>query len=119
MFRLAFLPEGPSDGPLADIIERLFSRHEVVVDITEVYGRKRAAIACYSSQLERVDAAEATLANAPLNQWAFEARDGFHGAQIGVRHGEAYRLSGAVPIDDPIAHFRDGPGEALLYGPQR
>lgn len=36
MFRLAFLPEGPSDGPLADIIERLFSRHEVVVDITEV-----------------------------------------------------------------------------------
>ena len=95
-----------------------------VTDVTDVHERKMKAIACYGSQLSRGEGsagmpAVPTMANAPLNVSALEARDRFHGALIGVRHGEPYLVRGAIGLRDPVAHFRDNPCEALFYGPRR
>lgn len=94
-----------------------------VVDVSDVHERKMEALACYSSQLSRADGDEEgvvpTLANAPLNLAALEARDRVHGAMIGVRHGEAFLVRGAIGMRDPVEHFRNEPCGALLHGPRR
>ncbi len=45
---------------------------------------------------------------------AFEARDRYWGASIGVAFGEPYALSGPVPLGDPVAHFRAHPHPPTL-----
>lgn len=90
-------------------------RHDVgadfVVDVTEVYEVKRAAIACHASQ---VGAGRPTLVNDPVGLGAFEARDRWWGASIGVALGEPYLLGGPVPLADPLAHFEAHPAPPVL-----
>ncbi len=89
-------------------------RHELrpdfVVDVTAVYEQKRAAIACHASQLGGTP----TMVNDPVGLGAFEARDRYWGASIGVAFGEPYALSGPVPLGDPVAHFRAHPHPPTL-----
>jgi len=79
---------------------------DFVVDISAVVDAKRRAIACYASQFSGSSAdVRATLINGPLGVGAFEVRDRYWGASIGVEHGEPYVLNGPVPLPDPVAHF--------------
>ena len=95
-----------------------------VVDISEVAEQKAEAIAAYASQLGRPTPASPerppTLIGSPLTLEAFEARDRYYGAMIGVRAGEAYRARGALGLRDPIAHFQANafPGALFLGRPR-
>lgn len=90
-------------------------RHELrpdfVVDVSDVYDTKRAAVAAHASQFGDGDP---TLINQPLGVQAFEVRDRYWGATIGVAHGEPYLLGAPVPLSDPIAHFLDHPSSPVL-----
>jgi len=81
-------------------------RHEVrpdlVVDISSVVEVKARAVAAHESQFGTGDP---TLINRPLGLSAWDARDRYWGASIGVGHGEPYLLGAPVPVSDPIAHF--------------
>ena len=89
-------------------------RHEVrpdlVVDISAVQPTKWAAIRCHRSQLGQRD----TLVGASLGLEAFEVRDRYWGASIGVAHGEPYLLGSPVPVDDPVALLRGTPPPVLV-----
>ena len=61
-----------------------------VVDVTEVYGRKRKALACYESQFQASDAAVATRLNSPRFTQLIESRDAQFGAQAGVGFAEGF-----------------------------
>ncbi len=86
-----------------------------VVDISPVHGVKAAAIACHESQFGQTDGATPTLINAPLGLEAFEVRDRYWGATIGVLHGEPYRLRGPVPLTDPVATLVDEGAPPVLW----
>jgi bacillithiol biosynthesis deacetylase BshB1 len=77
-------------------------RPDLVVDITAVVQTKRDAIAAHSSQ---IGPGTPTLVNQPVGRDAWEVRDRYWGASIGVSHGEAYLLGTPVPVSDPLAHF--------------
>jgi bacillithiol biosynthesis deacetylase BshB1 len=120
---------GPSDGPprpeLPPFSPRqvLFypMRYEVepsfVVDISAVVEQKAQAISAYASQLGLGRPADRplTLIGSPLTVEAFEARDRYHGAMIGVRAGEPYRLRGVLGLADPLGHFRANPFAPALF----
>ncbi|MCB9729563.1 MAG: bacillithiol biosynthesis deacetylase BshB1 [Deltaproteobacteria bacterium] len=85
-----------------------------VTDVSAVYPLKQRAVACYGSQVRRGAADQPTLANARLGEAAWEARDRYYGAMIGVAHGEPFRVHGALALADPVAHFREG-SDALFF----
>jgi LmbE family N-acetylglucosaminyl deacetylase len=91
--------------------QRQEARPDFVVDITAVAARKRAAILAHGSQ---VGPGEATLLNHPLGTAAWEVRDRYWGASIGVELGEPYVLGGPVPLADPVAHFCAHPQTPVL-----
>ena len=76
-----------------------------VVDVSEVYEKKRQAIQCYQSQFIRDSVTVSTLANAPESHLALEARDRVFGGLIGVPYAEGFMLDGTIHINDPINHF--------------
>lgn len=86
-----------------------------VVDVSAVYEQKAAAIACHRSQFGGADGARPTLINAPLGLEAFEVRDRYWGATIGVRHGEPYRIRGPVPLADPVGALVDEAATPVLW----
>lgn len=109
--------------PMRHIAEASF-----VVDVSAHYDTKRAAIRCHGSQVNAppgtgpgsasaVAAFGGTLVGSALSLSSLEARDAFYGAQIGVAFGEPYLVDEAVPIDDPVAHFRGRP--PALFFPAR
>jgi bacillithiol biosynthesis deacetylase BshB1 len=62
-----------------------------VVDVTEHYDTKRAALDCHSSQFQLAGAAtEATRLNTPLFRQLIESRDAQFGALAGVRWAEGF-----------------------------
>jgi bacillithiol biosynthesis deacetylase BshB1 len=77
-------------------------RPELVVDISSVVDVKARAVAAHESQF---GAGAATLINRPLGLSAWDVRDRYWGASIGVAHGEPYLLGSPVPVSDPVAHF--------------
>jgi LmbE family N-acetylglucosaminyl deacetylase len=89
-------------------------RHELtpefVVDISEVHDRKWAAIRCHRSQLGQ----QGTMVGASLGLDAFEVRDRYWGASIGVSHGEPYGLGGPVPVADPVQLLGSAPAPVLV-----
>lgn len=89
---------------------RVEARPDFVVDTSGVVEVKARAVACHASQL----AQGGTLIGSQLGAEAFEVRDRYWGASIGVRYGEPYRLGTPVPISDPIAHFAAHPGLPTL-----
>ena len=68
-----------------------------VVDVSDHYEKKRAALDCHSSQFERgsTSAAETRL-NTPLFRQLIESRDARFGARAGVRWAEG------IVVRDPI-----------------
>jgi bacillithiol biosynthesis deacetylase BshB1 len=77
-----------------------------VVNITDEYETKKAAVLAYESQVgpQKPGEREFRLAS-PDFLVAWEARQVHHGSLIGVRYGEAYFTEHAIPIDDPVAVF--------------
>lgn len=90
-------------------------RHEVradfVVDISQVAEQKQRAIAAHASQ---VGGGRETLLNGPVGLAAWNVRDRYWGASIGVELGEPYRLDGAVPMADPVSVLAGAPTPALV-----
>jgi bacillithiol biosynthesis deacetylase BshB1 len=71
----------------------------LVVDVTEHYEAKRAALAAYGSQFRRdADDERATPISEPGFLAAIEGRDRHHGAMVGVERGEAFRAE--APLGD-------------------
>lgn len=89
---------------------------DFVVDVTAVIAEKRAAIACHASQFGARPVE--TLINNPLGLGAFETRDRYWGASIGVEFGEPYILGAPVPLQDPIAHFSAHPAQPVWMPPR-
>jgi N-acetylglucosamine malate deacetylase 1 len=97
--------------------ERHDGRPDVVVDVSAVYERKLAAIACHRSQFGAAPSGgerTATILSGSLGLEAFAVRDRYWGASIGVTHGEPYLLGAPVPISDPVAHFAAHPAVPVL-----
>ncbi len=68
-----------------------------VVDVSDVYEKKLAAIAAYKSQFD-----------APrLERLLHRIRslDGSEGARAGFLYGEAFAVPHAIPMPDPVAYF--------------
>jgi len=82
-------------------------RPDVVVDITNAFEAKRAAIAAHVTQFGRAPGAAETPLNAPDFLSAVEARDRVAGLGIGVRYGEAFQLTAPLGLSD-LTVFRRG-----------
>lgn len=68
-----------------------------VVDVSDYYVRKQAALNCHESQFSRViDGGVATRLNTPLFRQMIESRDAQFGAQAGVRYAEG------IVVREPI-----------------
>ena len=104
-------------------LDRIGHRPHLVLDVTDVFERKAAAVHCFASQLH-ADPDEApdeapdddlpwprtpTPLSSPDYLEGWRARHRYFGSLIGVRHGEAYVLRSPVPLLDPLA---------LLWGRQ-
>ncbi len=98
---------------------RHLAEPSLVVDITEAFERKRAAIGCYASQVEPRPDAPPTLVGSPLSRSSLEARDAFYGARIGVAYGEPYVLRETLGLADPVDHFRRNSFARPLFFPER
>jgi bacillithiol biosynthesis deacetylase BshB1 len=83
-------------------IYRSAARAHLVVDVTAVWERRRAALAAHRSQLE-AGPGPATYLTHPDFIGEIEARARVWGASIGARFGEGYRMQGPVPIADARA----------------
>jgi len=96
-------------------------RPDLVVDISAVVDTKGQAIAAHASQFG-APTGEAggvsTLINQPLGVSAWDTRDRYWGATIGVRHGEPYLLGAPVPVADPVAHFAAHADAPVLVPPR-
>jgi bacillithiol biosynthesis deacetylase BshB1 len=68
----------------------------LVIDVTDYYDRKRAALDCHVSQFNPTDAAASTRLNTPLFRQLIESRDAQFGALAGVRWAEG------VVVREPI-----------------
>lgn len=68
-----------------------------VVDVSDVYEQKMAAISCYRSQFDdqRLDG---------LLQ-RIRARDANDGSRCGFEYGELFALPHPLPVHDPVAYF--------------
>jgi bacillithiol biosynthesis deacetylase BshB1 len=82
-----------------------------VVDVSDVYEQKIAAISAYQSQFD-----EQRLARLVHR---VRARDANDGARAGFEYGELFALPHPVPLRDPVAHFRElGPLTWPAYPPR-
>jgi bacillithiol biosynthesis deacetylase BshB1 len=73
----------------------------VVVDVSAVYERKRAALACYRSQFAPAGhAAVSTRLTSPLFAQLVESRDAQFGALAGVRYAEGFLVREAMLVAD-------------------
>ena len=94
-------------------LDRIGHQPQLVLDVTDVFDRKAAAVCCFASQLYAPrDPAEdddpgsprpwTTLSSSDyLDGW--RARHRYFGSLIGVRYGEGYALRSPVPLLDPLA----------------
>jgi bacillithiol biosynthesis deacetylase BshB1 len=116
-------PDGEPPHSPARILRYPFRVHvepSVVVDITSVIERKRAAVACFASQTAGDAAAPNTLLSESQAIGLGEIRDRFFGAMIGVAYGEPYVLESPVALTDPITQLRaQGGGRAHLFPSRR
>jgi bacillithiol biosynthesis deacetylase BshB1 len=89
----------------------------LIVDITDVFEQKLAAMRAHGSQLHDPRSREPlTTISSPDFLPAVEAGNRHYGDLIGVRFGEAYVVEGPLAIADPVpvvrdrTHGRTGPG---------
>jgi bacillithiol biosynthesis deacetylase BshB1 len=89
------------------VLYRSLTRPHLVVDVSRVWDRRRAALACHRSQLDS-EAGRSTYLTEPDFLASVEARARAWGASIGAAHGEAYRMRGPVPVTDARALLMAG-----------
>lgn len=70
-----------------------------VVDVTESYDKKLAAIKTYKSQMKLMLGIEGLLRS-------IELRDQFFGSKVGVKRGEPFFCDTPLKIDDPVVFLR-------------
>ncbi len=106
---LARLPrietEHPPYAPCA-VLYYLIHEHlapSFVVDITDVWEVKRAAVAAYRSQFDQPMPEGYRFVGTADYHAATEARAGYWGAQIQRPYGEAYLTARVLRLDDPVA----------------
>lgn len=90
----------------------------LVVDVSDVYDKKRQAILCYSSQVSpnRTNfKGPQPLVGSPLSLSSLEARDAYCGGLIGTPFGEAYLTKNAIPMHDPLKFFREARRATPLF----
>jgi bacillithiol biosynthesis deacetylase BshB1 len=68
-----------------------------VMDVSDVYEKKLAAISCYKSQFD-----EERLSRL---MHRIKAIDGAEGSRCGFEYGELFALPHALPMVDPVKHF--------------
>ena len=74
-----------------------------ILDITDEWETKRAAVAAYASQLHDPDSDEPQIStSSPDFLDALEGRHRYFGSLIGVPYGEPYLMRSPVPITDPL-----------------
>lgn len=82
-----------------------------VVDVSDVYEQKIAAISCYKSQFD-----EQRLERLLHRVKAIDAAEG---SRCGFAYGELFALPHPVPMPDPLAHFEGlKPWSAPSYPPR-
>lgn len=109
-----FTPRQVLYYPMRHVAEPSF-----VVDVSDAYAQKTAAIRCYKSQVDTQEGEPFTLVSSPLSLSSLEARDRFYGAHIGVAHAEPYVIRETLGLADPIAHFRSNSFARALVFPER
>lgn len=75
-----------------------------IVDITDQYERKMAAVWAYASQFkppERADEPETRLTT-PAYHWELVHQMAYYGSLIQSRYGEAFLIRGQLEMDDPL-----------------
>lgn len=80
--------------PINDMLEA-----DLVVDVSEVYGLKRRALAAHASQFDP-QGRKPTLLNDPAFLAMIQSRDAFYGSRAGGVHGEALVLDGPLLLAD-------------------
>ncbi len=98
---------------------REFVAPTLVVDVSEVFPDKMAAVRAHRSQLHdpRSDEPRTTISS-PDFLPAIEAQARYFGALIGARFGEPYVVEGPLAVDDPLplvrgrGHGQFGRGDA-------
>ena len=103
----------PADGPAYRPNEYLFYmahfpfEPNFIVDITDYWELKVKAMACYESQLHSPSSdAPKTLISQPDFMDKLESRARHFGSQIHCSFGEPFSTRRAVPMDDPVEHYR-------------
>lgn len=97
--------------PVAIAAEQHMFPATFVVDVSDVYERKMAAISCYQSQFD-----EQRLARLLHRVRAIDASEG---SRCGFEYGELFALPHAVPMVDPVKHFEGlVPWAAPTYPPR-
>jgi bacillithiol biosynthesis deacetylase BshB1 len=106
----------PSHRPFRTVFYggRIAFRPSFIVDVSETFAAKMAALRCYRSQFHQEGAAGGprepeTLISTPLALEVFEHRSRYYGAMIGARHGEPFVLREALELPDPVAFFGQFP----------
>ena len=104
---------------------RVLASPSFVVDVSEDYAVKEKAILCYESQMPKSGSTPTApggearlpvpLVSSSLSLTSLMARDAAAGALIGTKYGEAYVLRTAVPIADPVLHFRSHHQQTPLF----
>ena len=99
------LPDLPPHRPrrLVHYMEHHRFQPSFVLDITQVWETKIAAIRCYRSQLEPAGAGHAHLPAGLDILQRIEVRDRFYGAAVGARYGEPYFTESPPRVTDPFA----------------
>ena len=78
-----------------------------IVDITDVWETKMAAVRCYGSQLHKDGSSEPwTKVSSPEFLASFEGRYRHYGSMIGATFGEPFWNARPAPVIDPIVAYR-------------
>jgi N-acetylglucosamine malate deacetylase 1 len=86
-----------------------------VVDISEVWEQKRAAVMCYRSQFASEGGEPATALSGGDFLELLDVRGRWFGAMIGARYGEPYLARGPVPLTGlPYDHASSASGASSL-----
>ncbi|MBN1550072.1 bacillithiol biosynthesis deacetylase BshB1 [bacterium] len=79
-----------------------------IVDISETFDKKMQAIKCYESQLYNPSIAGfQTNISQPDFLVYIEARARYYGSLIQKAYGEPFEVIRALPMDDPVDHYRE------------
>ena len=77
---------------------------DLIVDISDFFERKMAALAAYRSQFHNPSyPGPVTYISSPEFIQQIETRARYYGAMIGARYGEPFRTSAPLRVNDPLA----------------